>query len=229
MSAKVRAGIARHHHHAARLRGPRAAIATSPSGCTARCRVVGATAPRHRGRPAEQRARRCRPRSRRAAPAAGSARDDQAAVASATLTPTRALPGRRTRAPRAGSTAAGPLLQGVQPASVHVRSGDLDAGEVLLAAAQHQPAAADQVVRARHQVGVLDPHVVEVGAALADGAPGLALALRQPGLDEQVDDAGQALVTVDPGRARLAQRGAEGGGAQRRRGRRRRTGRPRPP
>ena len=71
------------------------------------------------------------------------------------------------------------------------RSDDLDAGEVLLAAAQHEPRRRRSGRRRPAQVGVLDALVVEVGAALADGASGLALALHQPGVDEQVDDAGQ--------------------------------------
>ena len=92
-----------------------------------------------------------------------------------------------------------------------VISTDLDAREALLAATQDEPRAADQVAGQWLGLGVLDPDVVEVGAALADRAPGLATALGQPGLDQQVDHRPQRRHRR---RAGLAQRGREGGGTQ---------------
>ena len=100
-------------------RGPRAAMASSPSGCTARCRVVGATAngtAAVRPSSVQEMSTSVTSRSTR-----GRKRtDDQAAVASATLTPSRA-PWTTYSSTSGGSTAARPLLQGVQPASAHRR------------------------------------------------------------------------------------------------------------
>src|SRR5690349_11175339 len=56
-------------------------------------------------------------------------------------------------------------------------SGHFDACEVLLPAPQDQPRPRDQVGRGRLELRVLHAHVVEVGAALGDRAPGLPLAL----------------------------------------------------
>src|SRR5262245_19393142 len=52
----------------------------------------------------------------------------------------------------------------------------LDAGDIPLAAAEHQPAAVHEVGRLRHPLLAVDPLVVGVGAALADRPPRCALA-----------------------------------------------------
>src|SRR5207247_929818 len=114
--------------------------------------------------------------SRRACGASRTRR--HAATASVVLSPSSApvakyrqtAAGNRSRA-MAGSAS-------IQRPPGSVISVDLDAGQVLLPAPQHQPGAVDQVLVAWHVLGVGDPLVVEVGTALADGAPRLALAPR---------------------------------------------------
>ena len=120
------------------------------------------------------------------------------------LVPRRSLATRRT-------------LQ-TRPADTNRGGGQRDphACEPLLPPPEDQPGAGDQVAARGHVVDVLDPHVVEVDAALGDGPPGLPLAGRQTGQGEQVDDAGDAVRGVDVDRAGLAQRGGEGRARQRR-------------
>src|SRR4051812_47403287 len=91
------------------------------------------------------------------------------------------------------------------PGSPH----EFHAGEVLLAATEHQPGAAQQVTLRGDLVRVLDPLVVQVGATLTDGPAGLALAARQPRRDQQVNDRRQPVAPAQLGGAGLPQRGRE--------------------
>ena len=109
-------------------------------------------AQRHRDRPAEQRARQVSTSVTSRSTRGRKRTARQAAVASAALTPSRA-PWTTYSSTSAGSRPPGALLQAEssqRPPSSAAGQRDLDAGEVLLAAAQHQPRAADQVVRAGH-------------------------------------------------------------------------------
>src|SRR6266568_7951929 len=71
------------------------------------------------------------------------------------------------------------------------RPADLHAGDGPLAAAQYQPAAVQQPVGAEPLLGVGDPLVVDVGAALRDGPAGVVQAAGQPGVPEQRRGGGQ--------------------------------------
>src|ERR1700682_5555007 len=72
-------------------------------------------------------------------------------------------------------------------------SNALDAGNIPLAPPQHQPAAVQEVRRLWSPLLAVDPHVVDVGAALTDRAPCCALASRQTARHQQVgDSAGSA-------------------------------------
>src|SRR5699024_8827214 len=71
-------------------------------------------------------------------------------------------------------------------------SAQAGAGDVALAAAQHQPPAVQVIGRFGAPRLVADPLVVDRGAALAHGAPGRSPALTQSRTDQQVDDRGPA-------------------------------------
>src|SRR5690606_1156051 len=76
-------------------------------------------------------------------------------------------------APRASDDAGPPGRPGghTAPPAPPAGSADLDAADRLLAPAEHQEPAVQQVVGGRHVVLVRDLHVVEVRAALPDRAP----------------------------------------------------------
>ena len=198
--------------------GPRAAAwwARSPNG--GRSGVPSSDVPR------------CRPRSRRAAPAAGTGRARQAARrlagGDAVAGALRGRSGstgsgsssRRRERPRAPSPNRVPVGSG-QPTSTPARF------FLPRRSTSQEPPSRSAVGRARAS-GSVDALVVEVGAALADRAPGLALALRPGRSSTSRSTTPAARRPADLGGAGLAQRGRQGRARRARGGRRRRTARP---
>ena len=207
------------------------AMATSPSGSAARCSVIGAT-PTGSAEPSPSSVHEVST-SRTSRSTCGATRIERhACVASRSVTSSRA-PSLDVAEHRLGQGVPCEGLHLVEPRGPGHRPqpSSTPARFFLPRRSTSQEPASRSSSPGTCSTSVI-ALVVQVGAALGDGAARIALALDQPGLDEQVDDAGAPGGTAwrrPPAGRRPGSRAGARAGLPRRRGPRRRPWRARSP